>query len=173
MRQQPVQTGNAGVADPLDPVAHDFGGHGRFLGHRQVTRAGANDGDGAGPFRQRPFLDGHTTGDGVVNRLLEFFAQRPGLFGRDAGDQHPLFLGQDVRGDFNRLIRRFTGTKNHFGKTLAQGAMCVHLGKAKIGQRRGLKGAEHLPATRTASPESFQQLNRFARGHLRLMIYDL
>ena len=49
--QEPVQSSHAHVGNALDPVAHDIGGHGRLLGHRQITGAGANDGDGSGTLR--------------------------------------------------------------------------------------------------------------------------
>ena len=166
MRQQPVQARNPGIPDALDPVAHDFSRHSRFLGHRQVARAGAEHGDGTGPFRQRLFLDGHTSGDRVMNGPLEFFAQCPGVFGRGAGDEHPLFQRQDFRGDVHHLFRCFAGTKNHFRKPLAQGTMRVHLGKAKIGQRRGLKGAQDPAAADFPGAEFFQKFYGFRCRHV-------
>jgi hypothetical protein len=36
-----------------------------------------------------------------------------------------------------------------------------------------LEGTQDLAAARTASPEFFQKLNGFRRGHLRFMIYEL
>ena len=62
-REHPVQAGHADVVDALHAVAHDFGGDGGFLGHRQIARAGADDGDETGALGQRFFLDGHAAGE--------------------------------------------------------------------------------------------------------------
>ena len=60
------------VAKAFHPISHDLGGHGRFLRHRQVTRAGAEDGDDAGSLCERSFLDGQAAGGFVVRRMFEF-----------------------------------------------------------------------------------------------------
>ena len=58
---KPMQAGHADVVNALDPVAHDFRRHRRFLGHGQIAGAGANDRDGSGTFGQRFFFNGHAT----------------------------------------------------------------------------------------------------------------
>ena len=51
--EQPVEAGDADVVQPIDRVAHDLGGDGRFLGDRQVGRAGGGDQDRAAARRRR------------------------------------------------------------------------------------------------------------------------
>ena len=138
--------GHADVVNALDAVAHDFGGDGGFLGHRQIARAGANDGDEPGALRQRLFLDGHAAGERMMDGALEFFAQRAGVFGVMRVTSTRLIVCQKFGGDFDDLLRRLARAKNHFGKTLAQGAMRVHLRKAEVGHRRGLKGLQDFLA---------------------------
>ena len=43
--EQPMQTGDADVVEPIDRIAHDFGGNGRFFGDRQVGGAGGGNED--------------------------------------------------------------------------------------------------------------------------------
>ena len=91
----------------------------------------------------------------VVDGAFEFFAQRAGVFGVDAGDEHPLFALQKFGGDFDDLLRRLARAENDFGKTLAQRAVRVHLRKAEVGHRRGLEGAQDLVAAHSARRGTF------------------
>ena len=50
--EQAVQPGHADVVDPLDVVAHQLGGDGGLLGHRQVGGAGADKADAASAPRR-------------------------------------------------------------------------------------------------------------------------
>ena len=47
-RQHPVQARDADIVDSFHPISHDFRGDRGFLGDRQITRAGADDGDESG-----------------------------------------------------------------------------------------------------------------------------
>ena len=100
-----MQAGHADVADALDAVAHDFGGDGGFLGHGQIARAGADDGDGAGAFARGLFFDGDAARDFVMDGALEFFAQRARMFGGDAGDEDALLALEEFGGDADDLRR--------------------------------------------------------------------
>ena len=138
--------GHADVVNPFDAVAHDFRRDRRFLGHGQITRAGANDADGSGTFGQGFFLDGHAAGKRVMDGALEFFAQGAGMAVGDARDEHALFGRQNFGGDFDHLFRRFARAENDFGKTFAQRAVRVHLRETEVGHRRGLKCAQDFVA---------------------------
>ncbi len=52
--QEAVQAGDPDVVQAIDRIPHQFGGNGRFLGHRQVGRAGRRDEDGAPSGWQLP-----------------------------------------------------------------------------------------------------------------------
>ena len=43
LAEQPMEAGDADVVEPIDRVAHQLGGDGRFLGDRQVGGAGGRD----------------------------------------------------------------------------------------------------------------------------------
>ncbi len=140
-REHPVQAGHADVVHAFHAVAHDFGGDGGFLGHRQIARAGADDGDEAGALAAWFFLDGHAAGDVVMDGAFEFFLQRAGVFGGDAGDEHWLSMLQQFGGDLDDLFRRLARAENHFGKIFAERAVRVHLRETEVGHGRGLKCA--------------------------------
>src|SRR5579863_4617073 len=88
-----VQAGDADVTDALDTVAHDFGGHGGFLGDGQIAGAGADNGNRAGTFARGRFFDGDAARQLVVNGVLEFFAQGAGVGVGDARDENALLAG--------------------------------------------------------------------------------
>ena len=48
-----MDAGDADVVEPLDAVAHHVGGDDRFLGDRQIGRAGGGDDDRAPARRAR------------------------------------------------------------------------------------------------------------------------
>ena len=76
-----------------------------------------------------------------MDGALEFFLQRAGVLGGDAGDEHRLAVLQKFGGDFDDLFRRLARAKDHFGEILAQRAVRVHLREAEVGHGRGLKCA--------------------------------
>ena len=67
-----------------------------------------------------------------MDGVFKFFPNGFGLFGVEAGDQDRLLAGVNFGGDFDNLFWSLAGAKNDFGKTFAQGAVCIHLGKAQI-----------------------------------------
>ena len=172
-REHPVQAGHADVVDALDAVAHDFGGDGGFLGHRQIARAGTDDGDEPGALGQRLFFDGHAAGEAMVDGGLEFFPQGVGMFGSDAGDEHRLAMIQKFGRDFDDLFRRLAGAKNHFGKIFPQRAVRVHLRETEVGHRRGLEGAENLCARDFPGAKLVQQAGGFGSCHRVTMPHEL
>jgi len=170
--ERAMQSGDADVMRAFDAVAHDFGGDGGFLGHRQIARAGADHGDEAGALRQRFFLDGHATGGGMMDGELEFFLQRAGVLGGDAGDEHRLAVLQKFRRDFDNLLRRLARTEDHFGEILAERAVRVHLREAEVGHRRGLKRVQHLLHRNFSGAKLLQQLRGFGRCHRGTMPHE-
>ena len=101
----------------------------------------------------------------MVDGALEFFAQGAGMGIGDARDEHARFGCQDFGGDFDDLFRCFAGAENDLGKTLAEGAVRVHLRKAEVGDRRGLERPQDLVPAHFAGAELFQQLNRLGNSH--------
>jgi len=167
--QQPVHAGDADIAHALHGVAHDFCGDRGFFGHGQITRAGAGDGDGAWPFRQRFFFNRKATGEFVVNGAFKFFSHGARVLRGNAGGENVLAVIEEFGGDFHDLLRCFAGAENHFGETFAQGAMSIHLGKADIRNGGGLKGLQDLFPAHTAGAEFFQELSRFGDRHVPTM----
>ena len=91
--------------------------------------------------------------------VLEFFSHRDRLFGGNAGNQDPALAGRDLAGDFHHLARRFARAVNDFGKTFAQSAVRVHLGKTQVGQGRGLKRTQGARRAYFARAKIFQKLD--------------
>ena len=105
----------------------------------------------------------------MVNGVLELPADEARVFDGDARNEDALFPREEFSGDFDNLTGRFAGAKNDFGKILAQRPMGVHLGKAEVGDGRGLEGAQHGFAGRAAGAKIFQQLAGFGSCHWRSM----
>ena len=100
-----------------------------------------------------------------MDRALEFFAKRAGVFGGDPGDEHRLAERKKFGGDFDDLIRRLAGAKNDFGEVFPERAVRVHLCKAEVGHRRGLKGLQNFFPRDFSRAKLFQQLSRLASCH--------
>lgn len=160
-----MQAGHAHIHNPLNAIAHDLGRYGRFLRHRQITRSSTDDSDIARAPGQRLLLDGHAAREFVMDRVLEFFPQRAGVFGRDARDEDPLLVRHQGRCDFHDLNGRLARAKDDFGKAFAQRPVRVHLGEAEIRDRRGLKRMQHLIAAHAAGAKLFEELDGFSRRH--------
>jgi hypothetical protein len=101
----------------------------------------------------------------MVDRQLEFFAERAGVFGRDARCQNPLAVFPELGRNLHDLFRRLAGAKDDFGKISPQRAVRVHLGKAEVGHRRGLECAQNMVAGNYSGVELFQQLVGFGGCH--------
>jgi hypothetical protein len=74
-------------------------------------------------------------------------------------------LFHQLGGDADNLFRCFAGAKNHFGKTAPQAPVRVHLGKAQVNDRGGLKSLQDFIAGQLAGSESLKEFDRFTRGH--------
>jgi len=128
-------------------------------------RARRHNGDGAGAFGRRVFLDGNAAGELVVNGAFEFLAKEAGVFDGDARDEDALFAFEELGGDFDDLFGCFAGAKNDFGKILAERAMRVHLGETEIYGGRRLESLQNLGPAHSARSEFFQQFRGFRCGH--------
>ncbi|MPM95800.1 hypothetical protein SDC9_142955 [bioreactor metagenome] len=122
---------HAHVVDADDPVAHDLGGEGGLLGHRDI--AGASRGDHHRPSGgSRSGKGDSDPGQGMVLQLQLAADIVCGLLGH-AGDQHvaaaPLTHGPENSRD---LLRRFSRPVDHFGRALTHPPVKIHLGKAKV-----------------------------------------
>jgi hypothetical protein len=101
----------------------------------------------------------------VVDGVSEFFAQRAGLCFGCARDQDAVLLLHQLGGDADNLFRCFARAENHFGKTSPQPTVCVHLGKAQVNDRGGLKSLQDFIAAQRAGSVSLKEFDRFTRGH--------
>jgi hypothetical protein len=106
-----------------------------------------------------------------MNGVFEFFTERAGMFGCDTGHEHALFAFQKSGRNFDNLPRRFAGTENHFRKTLAQCAVHVHLRKAQVHDRRGLKCAHDFFARDFPGAERLQKFYGFTGCHKGSMAF--
>ena len=71
-----MKTSHAHIGDAHDAVSHYFGSRRGFFRNRQITGAGANHSDAAGPLGQRLGINGNTAGEivkdyAIVSRLLD------------------------------------------------------------------------------------------------------
>ena len=101
-------------------------------------------------------MNGDAARDFMMHGVTKLLPQGAGVLRADAGDEHVLFEFDEFSGDLHDLHRSFARAVNDFWKALAQRALRVHLREAEVGERRGLKGAEHLLAARVACAELFQ-----------------
>jgi len=165
LAKQPVHTGHSHIGNALDAIAHNFGGDRCLFGHRQIACAGADDGYGSGAFGQRLLFDGKTAGQLVVNDILELSPQSPRVFLCRSRNQDPLFPLKQFNHNFQDLPGRFTRTKNHFGKTLAQRTMSIYLREAEVSHGGCLESAQDFSPADGACTKSFQKSGRFSNGH--------
>ncbi len=163
--EQAMHARHADVVHALDAVAHDLRGDGRLLGDGEVARPRADHGNGAGSFAQRFFLDGEASRQFMVDGALEFAADRARVFVRDARGEDVVFAFQQGGGDFDDLLGGFARAENHFGKTVAQSPVRVHLRKPEIGHGCRLKCAEDFVPVDAAGAELIQKLDGFGYGH--------
>jgi len=108
----------------------------------------------------------------MENGFFEFFLQRAGVVGGDAGDEHLLAVVQKFGGDFNDLLRRLARAKYDFGEIFPQRAVRVHLREAEIGGRRGLEGAQDFFAWDFSGAEKFEQLGGLGCCHGRKLHHE-
>jgi hypothetical protein len=163
--QQTVESRHAHVEESFDAVAHDIGGDGSLLGHRNIAGARAEDGNDARSFRQGLFRDRDATGFRVMDGVFEFPADGPRMEGSDPGDEHWLFLFGELGGDPDHLFRGLPGAEDDFRKTFSQRAVRVHGGKAELRHRRGLECAEGMLERDLSGAEQFQELSGLVGCH--------
>ena len=162
-----VESGDADVVDPRDPVAHDFGGDGRLFGHGQVAGARADDGDGARLLAQGREFDGDAARDFVMDGAPEFLAQGARVVRGDARDQDALFVVKKFGGDTHNLRGSLAGAVNDLREALAEGAVGVHAGKGELGDGRGLKGAKDFVAAHGAGAKLLEQPDGIGCRHAK------
>ena len=166
-REQPVQPGHADIVHAHDLVAHEICRESRLVGDRQITRPGAQHGDGAGALGQALGLDGDAPRGFVVHGAGELPAHGGGVVGVGAGDQHALLALHHLGRNGGDLARGLAGTENNLGETLPQRPMRIDLRKAKVVDRRGAQHAQHLGLIDLAGLVALQQLAGFLWCHLR------
>jgi hypothetical protein len=104
----------------------------------------------------------------MMNGEPEFFPQRTGVFGGDAGNEHLLSVFQNFCRNFNDLFRRLARAKNHFWEILAERPVHVHLRKAKVRHRRGLERPQDFFARDFSGAKLLQQFACFGGSHGRI-----
>jgi hypothetical protein len=126
-----LDAGHAHVVDALHGAAHELGGDGRLLGHRQVGGAGAEDGD-AGYGRFLPPVQGDAAGGLVVGGVGEVLFEGGEDVGADPGHQEAAGAFRQPGGDGYHLLRRLALAQHHLWQVVAEGAVVVQLGEAQV-----------------------------------------
>ena len=114
-----MEAGDADVVHPIDLVAHDLRGDGRFFRDGQVGRPGGrddNDAPSGGAFpatRDRP---GELVKDGV-GHFLPDSVERARVSPRN---QQAVTRGDDALGDGGDLLGRLAGTEDYLRKSLPE-----------------------------------------------------
>ena len=117
--EQAVQPGDADVVEPVDGVAHQFGGDRRLLGHRQVGRAGARHQHRAGALRDVALAKRDRPRRLVILRRRHLQPHGVDRLGGGAGDQQRVPVGHDALGNRRDLGRRLADAQDDLGEALA------------------------------------------------------
>ena len=167
-----MDAGDPHVVNGEDFVAHHLGRHARLLRHRDVTGAGAHDGDLAfaadGPVAPDTNRVAQRKALGLADLLLDQLGR---LLVR-TGDEDVLRVLEQVGGDGNHLLGGLAHGENHFGHAVAQGAVVIDLGEAQVFKRH----VAHLLQRRfhrdLAAAHFFQQFVYLFSSHLFLRISE-
>ena len=103
----------------------------------------------------------------MMDSLLKFLFECLGVSGLDSRDEDAITLLENFAGDFDHLNRGFARAKNNLRKTLSQGAMLIHLRKAKIGNGLLSQCSEDLFLADFSSAKLLEQLIGLVGGHAR------
>jgi hypothetical protein len=101
----------------------------------------------------------------MMTRVFETFAERPRVVIARPGNQNSVFVFDEFGGDPYDLFGCFAFAEDHLGKATTQPAVGVHLGKAQVDDRSGLKSSQYLFASQRARAKSFKQFNGLGCGH--------
>src|ERR1700687_2615828 len=179
MRQQAVDARDSDVIDMLNVIAHQFRGDDRFLGDRDVAGSGGHNHDHALAVSLAIALEHDGASDCAIfwpmlwTILCTILCQV-----HSGGDGGKLFLGSSGRQyvaavsgqageDVRHLARRFALGKNHFGHTLAQGAMVVDLGETEILKGQVAKALDGFVRRETLFADLLEQLAKGLGIHRR------
>ena len=77
LAEQPVETGDPDVVQPIDRIPHYFGRHCRFFGDGEVGRAGGGNEDRAAAAGGRAELERDAAGEFVVAGVREARREPP------------------------------------------------------------------------------------------------
>ncbi len=77
-----------------------------------------------------------------------------------------MFLAQHGAHNFRHLLRCFPFTQNHFGKSLPQRPVMIHLGKAEIFKWQMLQALDGLVRSKLARLHSLQNFQQFSLIHI-------
>ena len=160
---------DADVAEAIDRVAHDLGGDRGFLGDVEIGCPGAGDDD-----RSLALLDlAAAERDGarvdVILRRRRHLAHRLERLGLRARDEQRPSARDNPRRDGGDLGRSLPKAEYHFGKPLAQLAMCINARKAQVLERRlAHRGGNPLGGgsrVNRAGPYGVEQFLEVQAGH--------
>jgi hypothetical protein len=177
MGEEAVDAGDSYVIDMLNVVAHHFRGDYSLFGYRDVAGASGDDDDDSlavlfaialehdGASEGTKLRSGHSGGDGCV------------LFLSGTGREHIAAMCGQAAEDFGNLARRFALGKNHFGHTLAQGAMVVDLDKAEVFKGQMAEALDGVVGGEALLSDLLEQLAKGLgihrrRRHCRLLVHQ-
>ena len=131
-REEPVDAGNADIVIFLHAVAHDLGGDDRFLGDRDVGRAGTENRNQAGTLGLRLERDGDGVGGGVIPGFRERALDGPVSFLAGASGQEFVVVFENRASNLHNLNRRFAFAVDDFRKAFAQRPVPVHTREVEV-----------------------------------------
>ncbi len=167
VREQPMDAGDADVVQARDAVARQLGRQRRFLGDRQVGRAGSNHQDlSAADDRRRRVNDRRTRACAEYDRLGNAARNRAAGSGsrRVISTLWPIV---EAARDLDDLFRRLACAENHFGKAGAQGAVMIDLGEAEVVERQRAQLIERGIGAERAGAHLAQQVFQALGVHTR------
>src|SRR3954463_15400010 len=126
MRQQAMDTGDADIVKVLDAVAHDLSSDHSFLGDRNVTSAGRDDGDGSLAVLLFILLQSNAARELMIFSFARNLLHRGEMLRRGARYQDVIFVSRELLKDSCDLRRSLPRSQNHLGHAGADGAVMIH-----------------------------------------------
>src|SRR6266581_1610127 len=170
--EQAMNACYADVVERFGAVAHHTRREQRLLRNGDVAGARGDDENGSFARDFMAALDGDGAGQFVKVRAARVFSccalhGRKNLFvGAGHQDVVPrIFLSQHGAHNLRHLLRSFTFSENHFGKTLTQSAVMIHLCKAEIFKWQMLQALDGFVRRELAGFHGFQYFQQFTLIH--------
>ena len=167
--QEPMNSGNANVVQPIGDVSHELARETRLLGNRQVGRARGNDQNGATTWLDVPLTKTNRSGERMKGRTRYDSPDRLKSGFVRARDQESLAVRHNLFGNARDLFGGFALTEDDFGKSLPYGSMVIDASKAQIRDWCGTQIVEQTCMRFTWSQRAalylIEEFPKLRRGH--------